>query len=465
MALAEAIASSHVSAIEAMEAAIAAAQTHSGFGAVDVLVPELGLCVAEVMEQERLDRPARFVTRPFAGVPTLAKNLGSPFAGIPASAGSNALRGIADGTADSEFARRFRKMGLIPFGSTLVPEFGLSLASEPIGLPPARNPLDPERTPGGSSGGAAAAVAAGIVAIAHATDAGGSIRVPAACCGLIGLKPTRGLMPGGPDFGNHLGGLASEFAVCRSVRDARRAFDHLAGHAKGPTPEPVLDPDIQSRLTIGLIGDLGPFALDPARERAVREAAALLEGAGHRIADIPFARLQTLVASGMRGFDRIICASMAAAFANGELDEDKLEPLTRAVLERGRALPAAELWSAEQEAVLAAHAMWRLFGEVDLLLTPMLSAAPPKLGAFPTDHDAVEAHWGRMTAFAPLASLANMTGVPALALPFGEDADGLPLPVQIMGPMGADRRLLTLAETLERLRPWAHRFPVAGLPA
>ncbi|WP_321343035.1 amidase family protein [Breoghania sp.] len=470
MALAEAIASSRVSALEAMEASLQAAREHADLGAIDVLVPELGLARANALEEERRDNPERFAARPFAGVPTLAKDLGSPFAGIPGAAGSNALRGLSDGSADSEFARRVRETGLMPFGNTLVPEFGMSVSTEPLGRAPTRNPLDPTRTAGGSSGGSASAVASGIVAIAHATDAGGSIRIPAACCGLIGLKPSRGVMPGAPDFRNHLGGLAAELAVCRSIRDARLAFDHLAGDARGPAPEPVIE-QTWSRFasneprTIGLITDCGPYSISTERADAVASTAALLEGAGHRIVDLPYSRIAGLVETGRKAFDRIICAFTAAMFAQGTLDEGKIEPLTRAALARGRAMQAHQLWSALQEGVLAAHAMWQIFDEVDTVLAPMLAVAPPHLGAFPTDHDDVQAHWDRMTAFAPLASLANITGVPALSMPVGADGDGLPLPVQLFAPMGADRRLLSLGATLEALSPWTHRFPVAGLPA
>ncbi|WP_321499752.1 amidase [Breoghania sp.] len=470
MALAEAIASSRVSALEAMEASLQAARQHADLGAIDVLVPELGLSQANALEDERRDNPERFATRPLAGVPTLAKDLGAPFAGIPGAAGSNALRGLSDGSADSEFAHRMREAGLVPFGNTQVPEFGLSLSTEPLERAPTRNPLDPERAAGGSSGGAASAVASGIVAIAHATDAGGSIRVPAACCGLIGLKPSRGVIPGGPDFGNHLGGLAAEFAICRSIRDARLAFDHLAGDVRGPAPEPMIEQASSKSAgnaprTIGLVTDCGPYPVSAARADAVARTAALLEGAGHRIVDLPFDRIAGLVETGRRAFDRIICSLTASLFAQGTLDEDKIEPLSRAVLARGRAMQAHELWSALQEGVLAAHAMWRIFDEVDTVLAPMLADAPPPLGAFPTDHDDVQAHWDRMTAFAPLASLANITGVPALSMPVGADDEGLPLPVQLFAPMGADRRLLSLGATLEALCPWAHRFPVAGLAA
>lgn len=196
-ALAEAIGTGESSCTDAMAAALAAAANHSGIGAICHIDPDGGMAAAMAMERERVTDHVRFNARPFAGVPTLAKDLGGPFAGFPVNAGSHALEGRADRSADSDIAKRFRDAGFCLFGLTTSPEFGLSLASEPARGPICRNPLDLTRTAGGSSGGAAAAVASGIVAIVHATDAGGSIRVPAACCGLVGLKPTRGTMPGG----------------------------------------------------------------------------------------------------------------------------------------------------------------------------------------------------------------------------------------------------------------------------
>ena len=206
LALAAAIASGGMNARAALEASLARAAETQANGALHYVAPELGRAQADGWDE----RPSRGGRRaPFAGVPFLMKNLGSPARGLPVTLGSLAVPAIAE-PEDSDLAARFRGAGLIPYGVTTVPEFGLALSSEPPGGPCARNPYDPSRTPGGSSGGAAAAVADGIVALAHATDAGGSIRVPAACCGLVGLKPTRGATPGGPGFGNHLGGVASE---------------------------------------------------------------------------------------------------------------------------------------------------------------------------------------------------------------------------------------------------------------
>jgi amidase len=452
MALASAIGTGRLSPTDAMAAAVAAAE-NDRFGAIALLVPELGFAEAATIEA------AGPTTRPFAGVPTLAKDLGGPFAGIPIRAGSASVAG--DANADSELAQRFRAAGFCYFGSTTVPEFGLSLGCEPAIGPVTRNPLAPDRTAGGSSGGAAAAVASGMVAIAHATDAGGSIRVPAACCGLVGLKPSRGAMPGGPAFGNHLGGIASELAICRSVRDTTAIFDALSGRARGPAPDPVqLEPG--GPLRIGILTELGPrYPLDETRELAVLDAAHVLERSGHHLIPLDWSHVDTLVADSARVFDRIVSANLASSFAGGI--PDTVERLTRAIIERGRALSATVLWETLQRGVLVSHQLWQLFDRFDVMLTPMLSGPPPLLGHFATNHTDVDAHFARMTAFAPLATLANVSGFSAITLPFGADALGLPLPVQLMAPFGADKRLLALAARLESEARWVHRFPVAGL--
>ncbi|MDK3016494.1 amidase [Pseudodonghicola flavimaris] len=443
--LARAIADGALSPAAAMVRARARAAEVAELGAVSWLAPETA------------SLPQGAPDGPFAGVPLLVKDLGGPFAGIPMRAGSAALA-EKKGVADSDLARRFRAAGFRPFGATTVPEFGLSLSSEPAVGPLCRNPLDPTRSAGGSSGGSAAAVAAGIVPLAHATDAGGSIRVPAAACGLIGLKPSRGAIPGGPGFGNHLGGIASEFAVTRSIRDARALWPLLTGAARGPFADAAPLP-AEGPLTIGLIS--GGEGVDPARAGAIEAAGQELEAAGHRLAPIPVAALAEIRRISARGFDRIVSANLATLAAGG-LDIARCEPLTQAFAGRGSRLSATDLWAALEAGVAAAHRLWRMFDEVDVLLLPMLSTAPPPLGTFPTDHRDPEAQLARMEAFAPYAALANITGAPALTLPFGADADGLPLPVQMIAPIGGDLRLLALGATLERAGRWTHPIPLFG---
>jgi amidase len=460
--LAQAIADRRLTSGEAMQASLSAAATWEKLGAVAYLDAQKGVEAAAAIDALPLEAPAR-AAMAFAGVPTLAKDLGGPFAGFPVVAGSR-LMARRGGLVDSDLAERFRGAGLCVFGLTTSPEFGLSLASEPAIGPICRNPLDQTRTAGGSSGGAAAAVASGIVSIAHATDAGGSIRVPAACCGLVGLKPSRGAMPGGPHFGNHLAGMASELAVCRSMRDARSIFYAISGDARGPFPPLDAAPLPADRLRIGLLTETGTLhPTDDARRAIIEDAAKALEKDGHQLVSIDFATLEQTAAASRRAFVDIVCANLADAISKFSLDASKTEVLTQAVIERGLSMSASDLWRSLNAMVLVSRDLWRLFDGIDCLLCPILSSAPLPIGSFPSDHRDTDLHFERMAAFAPLAALANASGFPAITLPYGADADGLPLPVQIIAPMGAEPLLLSLAERLERDQRWNQRFPVPGL--
>ncbi|UMY18188.1 amidase [Methylobacterium organophilum] len=462
-ALAAAIAAGRLTAGTAMEAAIAAGAAQGALGAIVFEAPDHGRARAAAIDAMPVDAAPR-ATMPFAGVPTLAKDLGGPFAGLPVAAGSRAVP-RSDASADSVLAARFRAAGLCPFGLTTSPEFGLSLASEPAAGPACRNPLAPERMAGGSSGGAAAAVAAGIVAIAHATDAGGSIRVPAACCGLVGLKPGRGSIPGGPAYGNHVGGLASELAVCRSVRDAAAIFHALAGETRGPFPPPAFAPATAAApLRIGLLTETGAaLPTSPERSEAVEAAGRALERLGHRLVPLDAAAIERLALDSGRIFAGIVAVNLAEVAARLRLALSKTEAVTQAVAARGQAMRATEIWALMRDMVLVGRDLWQVFEGIDVLLAPMLAEAPRPLGSFPSDHDDIDLHFRRMLTFAPLAPLANVSGFPALTLAFGADRDGLPLPVQLLAPMGGEPRLLALAGLLEAEGRWRHRFPVAGL--
>ncbi len=458
-ALAEAIGSGKLTARQAMEASLAAAGTHEALGAIVHLDAERGLCAADAFDALPVDQRK---SMSFGGVPTLAKDLGGPFKGFPVSAGSRSIP-RQGGLADSDLALRFRSTGFCVFGLTTSPEFGLSLASEPLIGPISRNPLDPALMSGGSSGGAAAAVAAGIVSIAHATDAGGSIRVPAACCGLVGLKPGRGAMAAGPLFINHLGGIASELAVCRSVRDAALAFSVLSGSARGPYPPVRQELPPAGKLRVGLLTDLGAdFPIEPARASAVEAAARSLELEGHEILPLAWKDIRPIVEAAGKAFRDVISVHLATATARPGVDASLWEPMTQAVAEEGGRMSGTEVWGLVQAMVYISRDLWTLFDRFDCMLAPMLSSAPKPIGSFPTDHRDTDLHFSRMASFAPLAALANVSGFPAMTLPFGSDRDGLPLPVQMIAPMGQEALLLMLAERLEREGRWQHRFPVAG---
>jgi amidase len=453
-ALAAAIAGGRTTAVAAMQAAIGAARALDRLGALARLAPDQGL--TDAAAADAAPAPLR---GPFHGVPFLMKDLGSPVRGLAPGAGSPALRQLRrDPTDDSDLAARFRAGGLIPFGLTTVPEFGLALTAEPPGAPPARNPWDDTLSPGGSSGGAAAAVAAGIVAIAHATDAAGSIRVPAACTGLVGLKPSRGAVPGGPDFGNHLMGLASELVLARSVRDVATAFDLATGRITGPCAEPA-QRDLPPRPRIALAI---PARCDTPRARAAEAAADALARTGCDIETIPAPDALGLEAHGL--CRTILTASLAEWLDALAIPLSAVTPLSAAVALEGRAMPATALFAASRALARLSAQAARLFKSHDALISPVLSGPPPRIGHFSADDTDPAARFAAMEALAPNAALANAAGLPALALPFGLH-DGLPVGIALLGPPGADRALLSLAHRIEAAAPpLTFPYPLAGLP-
>jgi amidase len=462
LGLAAALRGGRVSARGLLEAALArAASINSSLGAL-CYIDEVGARATLA----RLDPGA-----PFAGLPFLMKDLGAPAAGLRTIAGARYFaRHAVPATTDSDLVARLRRAGFVIFGKTTVPEMGLNLASEPVIGPIARNPWDPKRGVGGSSGGAAAAVAAGIVPLAHATDAGGSIRVPAAACGVVGLKPSRGLMPQGPDFDNLLMGLASEFVVSRTVRDSAAMLEACAGICRGPYAAPAphssgtvlaaLDRRLPP-LRIGFV-EAGPTDSPITEERrtAVAAAASLLEAAGHSVEGLLSTELERHLLAAGRFFELAICAGLAslAEELNPPPTREDFEPMTWAAIERGRRLTAASLAAATRDAARVSYALAQYFEKFDAIITPMLAGPPPLVGALPTDGDDIDGHFARMSALAPYAALANAAGLPAISVPQGLDTAGLPLAIQIVGPIGADVLLLQLARFFERSTPWSFPF-------
>lgn len=462
-ALANTIRVGELTASEAMKASLYTLEDHTSLGSVAYSDPEKGMRSASEFDAYFKSKSNRSDLI-FGGVPTLAKDLGGPFKGFPIRVGSRVIPADNEGQLDSILATRFRSTGLCLFGVTTSPEFGLSLASEPVIGPVCRNPLNPSLSAGGSSGGAAAAVASGIVSIAHATDAGGSIRVPAACCGLVGLKPSRGAIPSGPSFNNHLGGIASELAICRSVRDTTAIFNAITGDARGPFPPMQQTPLLEGKLRIGVIAETGAkYPTSSERVDVVEAAAKFLEADGHKIIPLDWSEITSIVDECARVFAGVITANLAELEKTTDWDFSKSELITQAAIERGQRMSGIELWQLMNKMVLVSRDLWQLFEGFDCLLTPMLSTAPKSIGSFPTGHGDIDLHFDRMTAFSPLASLANISGFPAITMPFGADADALPLPIQILAPMGCEKLLLSLAARLETELRWQHRFPIAGL--
>ncbi|MEM9433754.1 MAG: amidase [Pseudomonadota bacterium] len=445
-ALATAIAQGQLSAVEVMDATLSACQREAHFGAVIYLDTEMARVGARAADALPKDQRG-----PFHGVPFLVKDLGGAAKGLRAGAGSAAIRARAPvPESDCQLIEALRHAGLVPFGLTATPPFGLSLSCEPEGLPPARNPWEMRLTPGGSSGGAAAAVASGIVAIAHATDAAGSIRVPAACCGLTGLKPSRGAVPGGPDFSNHLMGIASELVLARSVRDVETAF--------GATSQISAQRRFSAPPRIALAK---PMRCGPAQRQAAQAAADALREAGCDIRDIRAP--DYLGAEAHAVAQKILAVSLAEWLDALDVSLDAVPPLAASMAAQGAATPATELFAvSRQQEVLTQRALG-LFAECDAVLMPVLSTSPPEVGTFDLSATNPDAHMAQLEEFAPNAALANVAGLPALALPFGM-SNGLPLGIQLMGPPGTDEQLLALGKLIEAHAPLL-TFPnlIAGL--
>ena len=412
---------------------------------------------------------------PFLGVPFLLKDIGAGLAGVPTGCASRYGMLAPAPAMDDELTRRFRAAGLRILSKTNLPELGFNVTTEPALFGPTRNPWNPAYSAGGSSGGSAAAVAAGMTALAHATDGAGSIRIPAASCGLIGLKPSRGALPQGPAHADIYSGMVSEGVVSRTVRDSAAALDAIHGADAGaPYAAPAragrflaaLDRP-SARLRIG-INRQCPDDVQPSAEAlgALDRVARSLESLGHHVlpVDLTVSIEDLLVPRAV--YLAQVCAQAATDMAESSALigraplEHEIEPVNREAAARGRAMTA----SAFLACVRAGQRFTRRFAEIwrkiDVLLTPALAYAPPKLGSFPTDHGDVVEHVARMLRFSPFTAMFNVTGEPALVAPAMRSREGLPLAVQLAAPLGRDGRLLKLAAELDagcdrlaRIRP------------
>jgi amidase len=341
--------------------------------------------------------------------------------------------------------------------------------SEPRRFGPARNPWDRERTPGGSSGGAAAAVAAGLVPLAHGSDGGGSIRIPAACCGLVGLKPSRGRISRGPDQSDDL--LVQDGVLTRTVAETAELLDVLAGYEIGdatwapPPPEPFATAARREpgRLRIGVTtagGLEGP--LDPLCERAVGDAAELLTSLGHEVEEVdPPWRGQDLMSAFTLAFGTPI--AMAAFFAGQvsgrEPSPELVEPLSWAIWEGVRERTALDYVLARTQLGAVSRAIIALWEQVDVVLTPALAQRPVRIGEIDSCSDEPWEDFRRSGRFTPYTAIFNVTGQPAISLPLFHGDDGLPLGVQLVGRPAGEAQLLALAAQVEAARPWADRVP------
>jgi amidase len=460
----------------------------------EALDPRLNAIVTPLYDRAREAAAGPLPDGPFTGVPFLLKNLLHASAGVPLTSGSAALRDHV-AAFDAEVVRRFRRAGLVTIGTSSVPELGLLGITEPEAHGPSRNPWDPSRTPGGSSGGAAAAVAAGIVPLASATDGGGSIRIPAAYCGLFGLKPSRGRVPAGPAAGEVWDGAVVDHAVTRSVRDSAALLDAIAGADPGapfvaaPPERPYAEEVARDpgRLRIGFtprspLG--GPVHPDCAE--AARHTAALLEEMGHHVEE---AEPEVDGAALARCYLTLVYGQVAADLAeirrlHGRAAARRVEAGTRAAGMVGRAMSAGEYVESRRRWNDFGRAMARFHERYDLWLTPTTAQPPAAVGELAiglVDRVAtgtvdrlgagrilaatglVEKLALRNLARTPFTQLANLTGQPAMSVPVHWTADGLPVGTHFTAPVGGEGVLFRLAARLEEAAPWAHRLP-APLP-
>jgi Asp-tRNA(Asn)/Glu-tRNA(Gln) amidotransferase A subunit family amidase len=447
---------------ELLDAAIARAEA---------LNPRFNFLARTRYEAARAEIAAGLPDGPFTGVPWLIKDLQTHIEGEPTDGGSRLYEGqIAQVT--SEIVRRHRRAGLVIFGRTTTPEFGLTGTTESTLKGATRNPWNPGRIAGGSSGGAAAAVAAGVVPAAHATDGGGSIRIPAACCGLFGLKPSRGRMPMGPLRTEGWGGLSTPHAITRSVRDSAALLDATHGLEPGsrygaPAPDGSFASQVgrnPGKLRIALMTKPPAGSpVDPECLAAAMAAARLCESLGHHVEEA--APVLDAAAMGQASFV-LIASSVAAdvldrAKALGrEPGPDLLEPITLGFVGYGRTTTGMDFARANNMLQAAAVTVAQFMSRYDVILSPTLASPPLPLGQISLSPGVGFGEWGaRAARFSPFTQLANLTGQPSMSVPLGQSADGLPVGVMFTGRYGEEALLYRLAGQLERAAPWAARRP------
>lgn len=468
-AQADLVRSGQASPTELVQAAIDRAERVNG-QLNAIIIPRYEQALAEAGD------PAALGDGPFAGVPFVLKDLDGTAAGEPLHAGTRFLRDhgyVADTT--SELIARFQRAGLVVIGRTNSPELGLVPTTEPETYGPSRNPWDTTRSTGGSSGGSAAATASGIVPLGHAGDGGGSIRIPASECGLVGLKPSRGRTSLGPDLGEAWGGMVTRLAVTRSVRDAAAVLDAVEGPGVGdpywaPRPARPYAQEVGADpgpLRIGFTTQPfdGSFATDPQVAAATEATAELLTSLGHRVE--PAFPPALADPSGTAHFITAYTAWVARELDHlGELvgtpaTADGFEVGTWAIAEAGRQVTAQQYLAA----IDGLHAMtrkavaWWLDDGFDLLLTPTIPELPPTLGQFGSSEENPLNGVFRSSVTVAFCAPFNITGQPGISVPLHQSTEGLPIGQQLVAAPAREDRLLQVAAQLEQALPWADRRP------
>ncbi len=452
--------------------------------------PQLNAVVERLFDRGRDNAGAALPDGPFRGVPFATKNLLAPIAGVRIDGGSRFFHGHV-AAQDSTLISRYRKSGLVFLATTNTPELGLLPFTEPELHGPTRNPYDPARTSGGSSGGAAALVAARALPMAHASDGGGSIRIPSSCCNLFGLKPSRGRVPVGPDYQEIWHGFVCDHVVSRTVRDSAAALDAVQGHEPGalyhvPPPErPYLEetrrPPRRLRIALSVTPHL-PARVDPRCAEATRAAGRLCQSLGHVVEEAaPVFHPRELA----KAFFTAVVAEAASDIRRGEALMKKtarpadFEDTTWLVAMLARQVSAADLAGSIATLRDVSRHVMRFLETYDVLLTPTLARPPPLIGellpkglekrmqalAAATSSSlllrlggGIDAAVDRVFDFVPFTPLANYAGLPAMSVPLGE-WEGLPIGVQFVGRFADEATLFQLAAQLEQAAPWTGRTP------
>lgn len=463
-ALAARVAAREVSPSELLDAALAACAR---------LNPALNAVVLVQEEAARRAIAGGLPQGPFRGVPFLLKDLGAEAVDFPSHMGSR-LWADTRYTGDSAIWERMRATGVVTFGRTTSPEGGIGPATESaVYGGPTRNPWDLDRTSGGSSGGAGAAVAAGIVPFAHGSDGGGSVRIPAASCGLFGFKPTRARLPDGPYAGEGWGGMAIDGFLTRSVRDTAVMLDACEGADPGApyVAPPLLKGHAQAisrpprRLRVMLCDStFTGAAIDPEVRAAVLDAARLLESLGHHVEPgLPRADIHGM----MRAWTDIVAVGTALAVrgrTGGRAPTpDETEGVTRSACAHAETLHPTRYLEALGEIHAFGRQMAAAFDHCDIILSATLAEPPAKVGRFAhtaEDYVAFRTGPGGVFEYSPFCAVFNASGQPAASVPLGQTASGLPIGIHLAAPFGDDETLIALCAELERAAPWAHRLPL-----
>lgn len=447
---------------------------------IEALNPELNAVIHPLFEKARAAAGGELPDGPFRGVPMVVKDLIATTEGDPFHMGMQFLKDrnfVAP--FDSYLVERFRAAGFVICGKTNTPELGIVPTTEPDAYGPSRNPWDTTRSTGGSSGGSAAAVASGMVPVGHANDGGGSIRIPASACGLVGLKPTRGRVSLGPAIGDISSGLVNELVVTRSVRDTAAVLDAVQGPAPGdpyvaPEPSRPYVEELGSdpgRLRIGLnVEPLLDIEIHPDVIAAARATADLLGSLGHEVAEAapgPFDGFDLMQSFTVRWAAAQTEALDKVSLLTGEkIGEGDVEPLTWALAEMGRQFSAGEyLEAVGQHQMMSRMVAGWYEGGFDLILTPTLGEPPPPLGTLAQDPADPLAAFSRAAVTGAFTAAVNITGQPAISLPLHWNDEGLPIGVHLVATCGREDVLIRVASQLEQAAPWAERSPSVSAAA